>query len=226
MKKTLTAALALSTFAGLALATSTIDTAPAGCIEKNTEDLVCNPFVPFTNPTATPTLGDLDGSMLDSSDCICLVSPKGAMTRLYWHDNAWYDASVGGTCLSSETLARGDAIQFHRVSGKLLISGLLTNVVVDAKAANNGGYTLFGNASPVATNLAAFAVSGGSYDPAKDYVVLNETKYIYADGHWYTREGNALSDSVPVAAGQGLFLFCKKRSRGWVAPTITVPGTY
>ena len=226
MKKTLTAALALTAFAGFAYAAS-IGTPAAGYIEKSTQELVCNPFVPFDNPVSVPTLGDIDGSSLGNGDWIGLVAPDGKMTKFYWHDNGWYDAQSNGNSANDVVLVRGDAIQFHRASGTLAFSGIITNCEVVAKTANNGGYTVFGNASPVDKDLYDFSISGADYDPARDYVSCNGGMYVFQNNKWYEKDsGDEVSrGDVTVPAGKGLFLCCQKR-RKWTAPTITVPGTY
>jgi hypothetical protein len=231
MKKTLTAALALTAFAGIAFADqekATIDTQQAGCIEKTGSGLVCNPFDSFTN--SVPKLGDIDGSALANGESISLVSPNGRANRFTWSAGGWYDTN--NNCSNSLEFARGDAVYLNKTSNghSLILAGDLTAASVDAKVVENGGYTFFGNASPVVKKLGDFEINPlGSYDVARDYVVIgatNTTKYVYSGGHWFTKEGNNDADSVDVAAGEGLFIFCKKRPRGWVAPSIKVPSGY
>lgn len=223
MNKTFTAAIAIAATAGLAFAA--IETAPAGYEEKTaaeTATLVCNPFLSFDTSASTPKLGDIDGSNLANGDYIGIVSAGGQIAKYYWHDNAWYTAASGGDPANSVALTRGDAIQFSATAGrKLLLSGLFTEDDVAAKTASVG-YNLVGNVSASSKTLADFTVTGT--DPNKDYVNLRGTKYVYENSHWVTREGRVRSDSVSVAPGEGLFLYCANRGRGkTLSATITVP---
>ena len=224
MNKTFTAAIAITAVAGLASAA--IETAPAGYVDKagvTTGTLVCNPFLSFET-SASPTLGDIDGSNLANGDYIAVISAGGQMTKYYWHDDAWYTDKNAGTTANGIALNRGDAIQFvgSDASHPLVFAGPLAEDPVDAKTASVG-YTIVGNAAPVAKPLSAFSISG-NYDYNKDYVNLKGTKYIYKNGHWLVRDTGANADDVSVAEGDGLFLYCQRRTRGsTLSATITVP---
>jgi hypothetical protein len=225
MNKTFTAAIAITAVVGLASAA--IETAPAGYVDKEgvtTGTLVCNPFESFD--TASPTLGDIDGSNLANGDYIAVISAGGQITKYFWQNNVWKDKD--GADASSTALARGDAIQFvgtpsnELTSYPLVFSGPLATNAVPEKTANVG-YTVVGNAAPVAKPLSAFSITG-NYDYNRDYVNLNGTKYIYKNNHWFVRDTGANADNVSVAEGDGLFLYCQKRKRGdALAATITVP---
>lgn len=223
MNKTFTAAIAIAATAGLAMAA--VETPAAGYEEKDagtSQILVCNPFLSF-DTSASPTLGDIDGSNIANGDYIAKIDASGHVTRYYWHEGSWYTEAAGaGTKSDSVALARGDAIQFSgTASNPLLLSGIIDDAELAAKAANTG-YTVVGNAAPVSKTLGDFSV-GGNYNYNTDYVNLNGTKYIYKNGNWLVKDTGANANTVSVAAGDGLFLYCQKRSRGSLTATITVP---
>lgn len=224
MNKTFTAAIAITAVAGLASAA--IETAPAGYVDKDangSQILVCNPFLSFDTTASSTTLGDIDGSGIGSAGYIAKIANDGKITKYWWHNDAWYTAQEGGTESNDVALNRGDAIQFSGAANALLVlAGPLAEDAVDAKTASVG-YTIVGNAAPVAKPLSAFSISG-NYDYNKDYVNLKGTKYIYKNGHWLVRDTGANADDVSVAEGDGLFLYCQKRPRGPALDVeITVP---
>ena len=227
MNKTFTAAIAITAVAGLASAA--IETAPAGYVDKvagGEQILVCNPFLSFDTTASSMTLGDIDGSQMGEGGYIATITSAGKVTKYYWYNNAWNTETDGtGTPSNDVELSRGDAIQFSAAgSAPLVLAGpIATNVAEIAKGAQVG-YTIVGNAAPVAKPLSAFSITG-NYDYNKDYVNLNGTKYIYKNGNWLVRDTGANANNVSVAEGAGLFLFCQKRVRGTDKsyPTITIP---
>ena len=236
MKKTFTATLALSALASLALATS-IDTPAAGYIEmtgSSSAQLVSNPFWSFTNDVMT--LGDIDGSLLDSGDAIKVINSNGkVLFAAGWYDGAWYDFSDNNHVASSNSfpLARGTSIQFVSDNGKSLVfSGVLTNV--DATVTYTAKGNVFaGNVSPVAKTLASLSFS--NFRPDYDFVDVGGEKYVYVPkkGKWYKRSDyqNATSysgltdySSTSIAAGQGVRIYCGRASANDL--TATFPGSY
>jgi hypothetical protein len=235
MKKTLTAALALSTFAGLALATS-IETPKAGFLTvdgpTSGETLVCSPFESFEG---TATLGDIVGT---SGASICVVS-SGAK-RLFtasWdtEKKGWFPT---GSSVSSNDfpLARGTSVLFSGSSASLMFSG---NLAASANVTNDlaaGEYAPVGNVSAATTGkkLGDFSLIG--CDPAKDYVVISGTKYVYYSGHWYTREAflsssftSNVDETVDIPYCGGIAVICAGNPKRGAARTglkVALPGIY
>lgn len=227
MNKTFTAAIAIAATAGLAMAA--IETPPAGYEEKsanNTQILVCNPFLSF-DTSASPTLGDIDGSNIANGDYIAIIDASGHITGKYsWYDGSWNTKDDGtGESGNSVALNRGDAIQFSGTPGSpLLLTGIIADGAASITNSASVGYTIVGNAAPVTKPLSAFSITG-NYDYNKDYVNHNGAKLIYKNSGWYYKDGGDSAASRQVAAGDGLFLYCAggRRQGGSLNAKIVVP---
>lgn len=247
MKKTLTMSLALAGIAGLALAEVTIETAPAGYIEKAGSAaalLVSNPFGSLTG--AVPTLGDLDGSSLTANDYVKIISEKGKtlFTAKYSASATpagWYD---GESCSNAFPLARGTSIQFYSPNGggTLVIAGLVQNGGEALTLVT--GHNFIGNVSAKRIYLrdisvSAFAPLGG------EYAMVNNTKVVWVPSAvarrvglcqgWYlysdingSHPENATDIMGSEAAGTGWFINAGEGFRVYVkksaGATITLPG--
>lgn len=248
MKKTLTAALALSTFAGLALATSTINTQQAGCVEVGVGNFVLNPFSSFSG-TANPTLADFDGSSIAvGSGYIRVISDKGKelFSAAYLPSNhasasngaGWYTVITGGSssygeCKNSYSLTRGQSIQFYGSGVTLSMAGNINTG--DAVLTLSAGHNFIGNVSPVAKSLTSVSIA--NFDPdGGDYVFVNGAKYAYYGGKWYDfdafRAAASVSSLTPVAnnavtinAGYGFRVYCRKRYGSEPLPVVTLSGS-
>ena len=235
MKKTLTAALALSTFAGLALATSTIDTQVAGCLAVTggaKEKLVCNPFNNIANTnSAAYTLGDIVG---EDGVTISVISENARILfEVNWdaEKQGWYS---GGSSSNDYPLARGTSILFSGNGKKLYFSGSRPASVNVPKDLTAGKYAAVGNVSvsTTAKTLRNFSLEG--CDPAKDYVIISGTKYVYHNGNWYTKENymsslftsNANDVEVPTCGGIAVVCGTVKRGSARTGLKINLPGTY
>lgn len=216
MKKTLTAALALSTFAGLALATSTIETPKAGCIsvDASSSMFVINPFAPFEGSTLT--LGDIDGSAAPNGFLRVYTANGKKAFDAKWNNGAWceWSDSQYGASSNDYPLARGASVMFvnDSASETLTVAGVLSESNQTVTCVR--GQNFVGNIAPIAKNLTTFTV-GGSFDPWSDYVATADgTKYVYYGGNWYLRSdyiGTAATinpvTSVTINAGEGFRVY-------------------
>lgn len=216
MKKTLTAALALSTFAGLALATSTIETPKAGCIsvDASSSMFVINPFAPFEGSTLT--LGDIDGSAAPNGFLRVYTANGKKAFDAKWNNGAWCEWSDSryGASSNDYPLARGASVMFvnDSASETLTVAGVLSES--NETVTCDRGQNFVGNIAPVAKNLTTFTV-GGSFDPWSDYVATADgTKYVYDGGNWYLRSdylGTATTitpvTDVTIKAGEGFRVY-------------------
>ena len=227
MNKTFTAAIAIAATAGLTMAA--VETKPAGYEEKSANDtqiLVCNPFLSFDG--SATKLGDIDGSSIANGDYIAIIDASGHITeKYYWYDGSWNTKNDGtGESGNSVALNRGDGIQFSNAntSHPLLLSGIIDDNAASIQKSASVGYTIVGNAAPVAKPLSAFSIIG-NYDYNKDYVNHNGAKLIYKNSAWYFKDDGTSAATRQVAAGDGLFLYCAagRRSGGALNAKIVVP---
>lgn len=235
MNKTFTAAIAITAVAGLASAE--IATDPAGYVDvAGTESgqFVANPFGSFTgNPT---TLGDIDGSNLNSGSTITIISDKGkklfdAAYRTDVVDVGWWvirDGGSYGDFTNSHPIARGEAIMFNGNNDVITMAGTLNNNGASVNLVK--GHNFVGNVVAVNKPLSQFAVTGWTLN--KDYLYVNDVKYTYLakakaglSAGWYLysdiKEGKTNAtpqNSVIVPPGVGMHIYCYK------AGTITLPG--
>lgn len=233
MKKTLTAAVALSAIAGLAMAA--IETAPAGYAEttgSSTAILVCNPFLTFEGTTGT-TLGDIDGSNLDTADYIQVVGADGkSLKKAKWHDGHWYDFTEN-TLADSYALSRGISVRFVSTENKaILFSGVIGTANVPVPYSVKGN-VFVGNPSAVAKTLGDFTFS--TFKPDYDFVEINGVKYVLVSKKgvtkWVTQEayraGGSLASmadcgSLSIPSGAGVRFYNGKAK---TSATVTLPGT-
>lgn len=205
MNKTFIAAIAMATAAGFVFAA--IETPAAGYAESDASGTqwVCNPFNSFTGNATT--LGDIDGSQLDSTETISVFSNTGKkLFEAVYDTDGWY---VGGECSNSYPLARGESIQFTSTGHSLVMAGTIGNA--PSPVTLTEGYNFVGNAFAVDKSLSDFQAPG--FDSNKDYVQLDGVKYVYKNSKWYLRD-TSTEANVSVPAGKGLLLFCQKRVRG------------
>ena len=229
MKTTVTAAFAIASLAGMAMAE--IATPAAGYTDftgSSTAQYVCNPFNSFTN--ATPKLGDIDGSALDDADdYIKVINSAGALVfRATWKTvngvTGWYDAE--NALKNDYVLARGNSIQFNGESGgKLVIAGYI-DATDKTFALTATAQNWIGNTSPLAKSIADIVPS--SFNTRKDNAyfmhpttgALTQLYYIPdgkvtgVDAGWYEKADIAsqstLQNATPkdwtLASGQGFLM--------------------
>ena len=240
MKKTLTAALALTAIAGIAFADkATVDSQFAGCLSFTgtaSEQLVCSPFEAFEGGH-TPKLGDFSG---ESDATICVIAPSGKrLFTVVWVDSGtkhgWYADSSATVSSNDYPLVRGTSILFSRSGSKLTFSGTLAASEDVEKQLSAGTYAPVGNVSVSSTakKLKDFKLEG--CDPTRDYVIISGQKYVYANSKWYLRSdflsNGTLDDkgeTVSIPAGGGVAVVCGTAGRGQTRGelSITVPGKY
>ena len=242
MKKTLTAAFAIAGLAGMAMAT--IETPAAGYADftgTSSAQYVCNPFTSFTN--SAPTLGDIDGSALSSTDYIKVIDNAGNLVfRATWTTvggvTGWYDTN--DALRNGYALARGNAIQFYGPSAaKLVIAGYIGAANTFTLTANVQNW--IGNTSPLAKTVGNIVPS--SFNTRKDaaYFVnpstgtLTQAAYINAtqaakagvSAGWYQKADIASQaalqaatsiDNWAIPSGQGFLLM-----PGTSGVTVTIP---
>ena len=241
MKKTLTAALALTAFAGIAFADqekATIDSQFTGCLPftstgNSSGQLVCNPFNQMTNGVAK--LGDIVG---EAGTTISVISENArVLFTIPWSEanQGWCDS--GSSVTSNDyPLARGTSVLFEGAAGtKLYFSGSLPANVNVTNNLTAGKYAAVGNVSVDTTTtktLGDFALIG--CDPSKDYVIVKGTKYVYSGGHWYTKDNYMASsfansaDGTEIAICEGIAVVCGTVKRGATRTGLKVelPGSY
>ena len=238
MKKTLTAALALTAFAGIAFADkATIDTQVAGCLSVTgaaSEKLVCNPFNNITNTASGAyTLGDIVGYG-DATISVISADAKRLFT-VTWNNDGWY-AKAGDTVSSNDyPLARGTSIVFSGSGAKLYFSGSRPESANVPKDLTAGKYAAVGNVSVATTGKTLGDFSLVSCDPAKDYVIVAGTKYVYYNSNWYTKTNFMASsfgsnaNSTPIDPCEGIAVVCAGNPKRGAARTglkVNLPGTY
>ena len=251
MKKTLTAALALSTFAGLALATSSIDTDPAGCLAitnaASTSSFIINPFDAFEGGL---TLGDIDGSEGDTTDgFICVYNSNGkklffAKWRTVDTVTGWWTMADSNPSVftNSHPLARGDSVQFTSGESEkvLYVAGTISDNSDPVYL--NKNHNFVGNIAPVDKDLGLFSLSGAKYDPFSScYVYVNGNKLVYLDsttagwvglsGGWYLKSEingphpeNATKQDTTIKRGMGFRVYCPQADGTASGVVLNCPG--
>lgn len=244
MKTTVTAAFAIASLAGMAMAE--IATPAAGYTDfagSSSAQYVCNPFNSFTN--ASPTLGDIDGSALaESTDYIKVLSTAGsclleAKYRTVNGVTGWFDSNDVNQ--SGYALARGNAIQFCGPSGgKLVIAGYLDGAAktftLTANVQNWIGNTsalpkTVGDIVPSSFNgrkdAAYFADPSTGTLTAAVYVNATTAAKANVSAGWYKKADAASTaalqsatsiDTWVLASGKGFLLM-----PGTAGVTVTVP---
>jgi len=227
MKKTLTAAVALSAIAGLALAT--IETPAAGYVDVETSAFVLNPFTAFDGALS---LGDIEGT---DGAVLRVIYPNGKKAfEVAWDSAAnpagWYD---GAGCSNAFALVRGQSVQFISDNDTLTMAGVLTNS--NASVTCVAGHNFVGNVAPVAVSLTSVSIANFDADSG-DYAFVDGSKYAYYGGNWYGfnefRAAASVSSLTPVAnnaitiaPGTGFRVFCSTRRGSKPYPVITLAGS-
>lgn len=190
MKKTLTAALALTAFSSIAFADkATIDTDPAGCLAitnaASTSSFIINPFDAFEGGL---TLGDIDGTEAANGLIKVFNSNGKKLFEAHWYTyqekTGWWtwEGSNPVTFTNSHPLARGDSIQYTSASTEqvLYVAGTINDAGAPINLIKNHNFV--GNVAPVDKTLGQFTLSGDNYDPFSScYVYVNGNKLVYLD---------------------------------------------
>lgn len=233
MKKTLTAALAISAIASLALATE-ISTSNVAVALDITEAAGFSGFI--SNPLGAK-LGDIDGSTT-SGVKIRVINPTGSKAfDAVWNDG-WklFENSAYGESKDNYVLSRGQSVQFivpaNGEAQTLYVAGVLNTDNISPTLAT-GAYNFLGNASVNDKTLADITVA--NLDSRNgDYVWLSDgTKLAFYNNKWYnyaafrqattTAPTEVSASTVTIPAGSGFYVYLHGKTRT-ATPSITLTG--
>lgn len=236
MKKTLTAALAISAIASLALATE-ISTSNVAVALDLTEAAGFSGFI--SNPLGAK-LGDIDGSATATSGAkIRVINPTGIKAfDAVWYNGGWklFENSNYTDSMDNYVLSRGQSVQFIVPSNgeaqTLYVAGILNEDNISPTLAT-GAYNFLGNASVSDKTLADITVA--NLDSRNgDYVWLSgNRKLAFYNNKWYdyaafrqattTAPTEVSASTVTIPAGSGFYVYLHGKTRS-ATPSITLTG--